>query len=609
MHRRLLVLFPLVFFLVIIMTLNNVYADKSYQITDLLIEAQVNLDGSMRVTEYRTYKFTGSFSYAYREMPRDQGVRFHDFIIGEGQHDYTVSASGQPGTYEINEDPANSVVKWHFRASNESRTFRFNYTVSNLIQRYEDAAVLYFKFVGDEWSHSHRNVSLIVSPPVALSRDEVRVWAHGPLWGDAVLDDKGVIRASCSYIPPHTFFELRALYPDDLFGSLTSKSRLVRDDIYEEERMWSEDANRRREKAIQRESAREKRWSKAWWILGLIGLLGLGYWWHLFQQYGHRPSLPPPPEISPSIPSSQSPALVSYLLYRTVGGGGFVGVLLDLAQRGFITMKEVEEEKRTRRGKIKHKTQYYWILNREFFKQNFKKLKEFEASLLNFLFMEMDGEREELSIKEIEKNSRKLRRFFLKWQKQVKAVFNAQEWYDKESHKGMVYSIIVSIILILGIIPAVILFGHWAIILGFFGILVLVLSFFIYHRTSKGEMEAVQWKALRRYLKKYHYREADSGSLLERVNQYFVYGLVLGLQPKLFKDLAGYIPPGRYNHYIPWYVYSGSSNSHFTPETFGTAFSHMISVMSTSMSSSSGSGGGASGGGGGGASAGGGGAG
>ncbi|MEE9503203.1 MAG: hypothetical protein V3V48_14105, partial [Candidatus Aminicenantaceae bacterium] len=151
--------------------------------------------------------------------------------------------------------------------------------------------------------------------------------------------------------------------------------------------------------------------------------------------------------------------------------------------------------------------------------------------------------------------------------------------------------------------------GIWAIVLGAASVAVFVLCFLTPHRTKEGEMLARHWKALKRYLLKYHYRSMDKSALLNRIDDYLVYGIVLGLGQKIFKELAAYIPAEEYQRYVPWYVYHGIGTGAFTPDAFASAFSSMVATTTSSMSTASGVGGGASAGGGGGASSGGGGAG
>ena len=56
---------------------------KSYRITRVDIGARLNADGSMEVSEARTYAFSGSFTFAYRDFPVGRQVTFDDFEVYE----------------------------------------------------------------------------------------------------------------------------------------------------------------------------------------------------------------------------------------------------------------------------------------------------------------------------------------------------------------------------------------------------------------------------------------------------------------------------------------------------------------------------------------------
>jgi uncharacterized membrane protein len=199
-------------------------------------------------------------------------------------------------------------------------------------------------------------------------------------------------------------------------------------------------------------------------------------------------------------------------------------------------------------------------------------------------------------------------KFFNQWKKEVKTSAKEHSWYDLPSIRSMGRTLIVSGCLIVLSIPLGFFFGPWAAICGITAFIVLFLSFIISHRTPEGERLARQWKAFRRYLAKYRFQTRDRSEVLSHIDDYFVYGVLFGLSPKVYRTLAALIPEGEYVTFVPWYIYAGTARG-FTPDTFATAFSSMISSTATTMSSATGTGGGASSGGGGGAGGGGGGAG
>ncbi len=605
-RTKLIIIF---FSLLFLPSVSKPFTSKQYQITRVFINAQLLPDGSMEVDEFRTYKFTGSYNYSFRILPTTGPVKFQNFEVYENGEPYRLSDSKKPGTYVIIEKPGSVEVKWFFKAKNQSKTFEFRYLALGAVKRYEDAAVFYFKFISEGWNKDSRNVSLVLKPPGKLPKTSVNEWLHGPLWAESRIKDNGTIEAWCEYLPRHTYFEVKALYPADIFTKAEKMSGRVRATIMKEEKKWAEEANRKRVEAIEKEREKQEKERAGKWIVIVLSLGGFGSCWLLFRKYGKRPELPPQPKIAPDIPAKTAPVLVGYLLNsREIYGGALVSTLLDLARKGFIALREEQEKKKTLFG-MKEKAKYIWDLKRDYWNKNSSDLKEYEDKLIRFIFDELGEGKDSIEFKTIRKKRNKFIKFFREWKKEVKKLGNEQNWFDRKSIRGMWYSMGIGGVMTLLTVVSAFLFGQWAIILGMSAGIVLALSFLIPHRTKEGEIQARHWKALKRYLQKYHYRSANNSILLAQIDDYFVYGVVLGLSKKVFKELSSMIPVGEYQNYLPWYLYHGGTGAAFTPETFAASFSSMIATTTSVMSTAAGTGGGASAGGGGGASSGSGGAG
>jgi uncharacterized membrane protein len=613
--KRVFLIFTCVFF--VFVCLPELFAAKSYRITGVSIDAQLQTDGSMDVIESRTFEFSGSFSFVFRTLTTQGRVTFQDFKVSENGQFYELSDSGRPGTYRVTRPSGQIEIRWFFETKNESRTFDFHYRVLNVVARFEDAAVLYYQFISEEWDIVSQNVRLHVKPPGQLLQSQLMEWLHGPLWAESRLEVDGSITAWCEYLPSHTYLEIRALYPPEKFPGAARSAGTVRSRILEEEARWAKESNRMREEAIRKRDeavrkmeAREQRQEQGKWVLIVLSVLGLGFAWRNYRKYGQRPSLPPSVKYASDVPENIPPALVGYLLSsREIYGGAIVSTMMDLARRGFINLREEQKEKKKLFGGTRTVTDYMWDLNREYWREHDTDLEVYEGDLLKFIFEDLAFGGDSIDLKEIKKQQTKFTKFFREWKKEVKKLGDEREWFDRESNRGMYYSLGIGIVMIILTGVAAYFIGFWAIVLGAASIAVFILSFMTPHRTKQGEMLARHWKALKRYLLKYHYRSMDRTALLTKIDDYLVYGIVLGLGQKVFKELAAYIPAEDYQRYIPWYVYHGTGAGAFTPDAFASAFSSMVATTTSSMSTASGTGGGASGGGGGGASSGGGGAG
>jgi uncharacterized membrane protein len=304
------------------------------------------------------------------------------------------------------------------------------------------------------------------------------------------------------------------------------------------------------------------------------------------------------------------PALVSYLLYsRRIGGAALVATLLDLGRRGILSLREEQVRKKSFWGGMKTRSEYHWDLDREGWDARATTMADYENSLIAFIFNDIAGGADTIPIETIKKKRRDFIKFFRKWKKSVEKVGKQKGWFDDRSIRGGYFSVALGVCLMLLTVLLFFLFGPWGAVSGVVGLVVLLLSLLIPHRTAQGETRFRQWKAVQKYLKAHEFRKTDRQHVLNQISQYLVYGVVLGLAEKYYRELAAYIPEGEHRAYVPWYVYHGHGTGQFSPDAFGQAFSSMIATTSSTMSSASGTGGGASGGGGGGAGGGGGGAG
>jgi uncharacterized membrane protein len=583
---------------------------KSYYISQLDVTAQLHPDGSMEVTESRTYGFEGSFSFAYRDLPTAGPVVYGDFGVSENGRPYRLSDTQDAGTYTVTKSAGRIRVTWYYRAEDEARTFDFHYRAQDAVKRYQDAAVLYFKFLDDEWTLPQHNITITLRPPIEIHRDRINEWVHGPLWAESRIRTDGTIMIYCRRLPANEYLEIRALYPPDLFGATTPRMENVRSEIMAAEARWAEEANREREQASRDLEARARRAEIGKYLIGAVCAIGVALWVWLYRAFRRRPDIGRTPGISSEIPEQTPPALLDYLLnFRRISAGALVGTMLDLARRGLVKLREEQVEKRKVFGGTKLESEYYWDLDRAYLAAHEGELADYESALLRFIFDDLAEGGDSISLDAMKKKRRDFVEFFRAWTKQVEAHAKRKGWFDLRSIRGFYISLIVGIAILVLAIPAGFLVGTWAAALIVVGGAILVLSFIIPHRTAEGEQKAVHWKAVQRYLKKYEFRSADRSSLLEQISDYLVYGVVLGLSTKIYEELASYMPEGRQAAFVPWYVYAGGGRGGFSPAAFGQAFSSMVATATSSMSTAAGTGGGASAGGGGGAGSGGGGAG
>lgn len=596
---RITILLPIVFFL-----LSGSARGQDYRMSALDMELRLNEDGSMQVREDREFNFDGEFSFVLRSFPLDGQARFSNFRVFEGNREFMESDSEAPGTMRITENDNHKELRLFFEARDTTRTFTFRFTAEGATEKYQDNALLYYQLISDEWDQSIHNIRAHIYPPEPLPEGEPAHWVHGSLDAVSQILDEGVIHVSLDHLPANSYLELRALYPADVFPGLPVIEKEIREEVMEEAAALTEEANRLRREAMEKKAREEARHQRGKQLVLPVSLLYILIWVTLLRKYSKKPSLSEKPGAFTRLPAKDKPAIVNYLMNRMeVNGNALVSTLFHLAYRGYVRVESTEESKKGLFGTRKV-TDTSFFLNRPQWESNRESLLPFENELLQFLFDELAESKDQLSLKRMKKKSSKMQKFFAKWKKKVKQEGKKKNWFDPQSQKGQKIGLVISIIGLLGFLGATIYFGPWMLIPVGLSFISLIISLMMLQRTAEGEKTYRQWKSLRRHLKNFHFQSEMKNLDEERINEYLIYGLALGLSPKYFKKLTEGLESSGHTGYIAWIVLHNARL-----QSVGDTINTVITTTSTTMSSASGAGGGGTAGGGGGASSGGGGAG
>jgi uncharacterized membrane protein len=301
--------------------------------------------------------------------------------------------------------------------------------------------------------------------------------------------------------------------------------------------------------------------------------------------------------VSSELPKDEPPAYTSVIFFnKQVYGAAMTATLFDLARRGYL---KIEQEGLPEKKWWGVKPPDFSIHKTVPEKPDNLPLLDFEENLLRFIFDDLGQGSANVRFKAFKKNSTKVRRWFQKWRKMVLNHLKDLKYYDKQSIRGTIYGVVLS--LVISGIGVLILFnlgepGVIAIVSGSVGI---GLSFLILRYTPEVKLRRKKLTALKSYLKKYYFlEERNRQDWLTNIEEYLTYGIALGLGKKVIEKILLSVPSDQQTSYFPWYHYPHGAAS--SPAVFATAVSTMVSIASSTVSSSTGSGGGASGGGGGG---------
>ena len=236
---------------------------RDYSITAVDIDATVTEDGTLRVSETRTFDFDGSFNGVYWKIPTGRNsnngkdVALAVVAVGEGAADglgaFTPSQTGDARTYELTEFDGYTRVKLYSPHEDEEARFTIVYELTGVATRWEDTGELYWKFVSDGWDVESRNVTCTLHLPVPAGEsvsagDNVRAWGHGPLDAGVAFDGNSIVY-TVPGVGTEEYAEMRVTFPASWVAGCeqTAGSKLA--GILSEEQAWADEANAKRERA------------------------------------------------------------------------------------------------------------------------------------------------------------------------------------------------------------------------------------------------------------------------------------------------------------------------------------------------------------------------
>jgi len=583
---------------------------RDYRMSGLDVTINLQADGSMHIKEDREFSFDGNFSEVYRTFPREGKAAFSNFSVYEDERPYEQNDTGQPGTFRILEKRNELELQLFFDARDTTRTFSIRYTAEGAVDRFADAALLYYQVISDEWTKPIFNIRAQIIPPEPLPAGKPEHWLHGSLEAVSAISGEGIVEIELERLPANSYLEIRALYPTASFHRLPASDTYIRESVLEETARLAEDANRRRQEAFEqqarqeeREIRREERYSKGKQVATIVSLLYVILWFWLLKKYRKKPVLTQKPGTFAVLPDKEKPALVNFLLNGTyITNSALVSTILHLAYRGFFKIEETTSTKNIL-GIKKDFSDIFFIADRQFWQENRDQLADYEQMLLTMLFDELTGRTDRIRLKTISRKQHKMQRFYRKWKKSLNADAEKKGWFDENSKKGRNAGLALSIVSLLGMIALVVFYGPWLLIPAMLSFISILASLAILQRTEKGEIAYLQWKSLKKHLKKYHFESRIKELDADNLNEYLIYGMALGLGPGYLKRLTRALSDSGQIAYFPWIIlYGGRTNN------IGRTINKVVTGTGTAMSSATGAGGGGTMGGGGGASSGGGGA-
>ena len=571
-------------------------------------------NGDVRITDTRTLDFSGSFHFVYWDLSTrgSEGIE----VLGAsgpaaGDTGTTVpyepspiaivgTQSGEIGTYAVEDSGSMVTVQLNFEVTDATASFTVEYVARGAAKRWSDTAELYWQFVGEDVAVESRDVSVTVHLPQGVTSDQVRAWAHGPLWGTVTIAPDASVVMKVDPLPAHTFVEGRILFPAAALSKAPASTTPMLDRVLAEEKRLADEANRSR------------LWARV--KVGLWGLLGVGVPLIalvlivvLYLRFGREPRTQFNAQYLRDFPQPQLPPALAAFIWRmgSVGSDDVTATLLDLVNRKVIDLERVVVHEDGLFGS-KDTTTYKLTLHDE----RLEELLDYERQLCEFLFHQIAGGNELVlsELKDLAKTHRTaFAQGFQTWKSKVEKEGERRGYLDPQADRMAFVASAFAFVAIVAAGAAAVFSGFWWFFLGVpVGLVLIFVARAVKRRSQEAAELHAQYAALERYLKDFGRLRREAAGRRRAV----------GAVPHLRRGVRHRRPGGqgddgqgargRQRPGVPHAVHpvvgdarrGGGGLSAFNE--LHQSFSQAVSVATSSSSSGSGGGGGFSGGGGGG---------
>lgn len=555
---------------------------KSFQIEKYHVNAEIQKDGDIDLTQQIKYHFRGEFHGVYynQDLKGIHGATDPQVWVKSEQKliPLTSATTEQDNTFKVAKTKDRMDIKVYHAAQNKTATFIYKYRLHGAITNYLDTAEMNWKIIGNGWDNELNNVKVTVQLPQS-NVPQLQAWTHGFSSGYTKVDRKnGRVVMTLDRNPAHEAVESHIIFPT----SITATNKNVIDQKAKSRILAAE-----KQKAIDANLKRQRKGYiyRALMIFGTIVVLIIYFFRILAVRKGH-------------INQHHVPTPLHHLFEEPNFIPSFTKILFDRSSKadGVSLTADLLYEVNKRRMKIEPLGRTYVITA----------LVPPTNDLFKYLIEEI-GDGKKVTVKQIKKAAtsmytrKKLNRKFTDWSK------NAAKGRDKylDLHNigivddfkfsAIATDIILAIMFVISLIFArnILVTGIVAILFG----LVIWSFYFIAKKkivlyTDEGAEEINRIKAFKSMLKDIDdIKMAQVGDII-LWEQFLPYAVVFGVSDKVIKALKVNFDKEeiKQSNLIPYYI-GAASFMGTSPAGFQTAFVGAISAGGVSSSVSGGSGG------------------
>ena len=545
----------------------------SFRIEKLDIEANLQKDGSMVVSEAVTY-----------DIDEINGVYFDIDAKGFGELEYIQvfeddSTGGfkevDSSNYEVSVSDELYRIKLYSKNHNNRRTFKFVYKLPEAITVYDDVAQFNRKMVGQEWQQGINYITAKVIIPVSASYDNsnILVFGHGPLTGEVDKEGNTVVYKLNNYYPGD-FLEAHILMEPEIFSEY-NKSKIVHKDMKQKlldmEAKLADEANAERDKAIRQQEMINKVFEKPGLIFGVLSSIwgALMYYIHVIFKRKNKVKNSVGKYLR-ELPDNSSPALVGGFMTNSINDNEILATIVDLVRRKVLTLENSDKNS-------------IIILT-----GSTENLSAQEKAIVD-IYINDFGDGKSLDLKSFgffQKVPMSVARKFEKWRAMVQSEMNRKNLtYQGLGCLGVIFfAFFPMIFTFAGLVIGMITGNKMFLLIVVMGIILFVSGAKARYPRKELTEAKDKWQAFKNFLSDYSQLEEAKITSVHLWEQYFVYAVALGVSEKVVKAYKKALDMGVINDVQG--VNSLAYSPIFNP-MFSRSFSNLNGMVSRTNSGAS----------------------
>ncbi|RLQ86648.1 DUF2207 domain-containing protein [Planomicrobium sp. Y74] len=210
-------IFPFLLAFVLVLLIPTQALAVDFEITEVQIDAQLNENGTVDVTENFTYQFEDDFEGITRGLIEKTGTAIENFSATE--NDNPLKVEMDDGVYKI------------YRTGEDDETIQveLTYQIVGAVEKYEDGTQFYWSFVDEGNESEYGDMTVSVIPPAESSNTEAL--GYDEAYESEMITNEGAAIFELGYVPDGENVTVRAIFEPELFPALTAQDGTIRDDL------------------------------------------------------------------------------------------------------------------------------------------------------------------------------------------------------------------------------------------------------------------------------------------------------------------------------------------------------------------------------------------